>query len=203
MAYILLYPATSGSVNRLNEGHEFEQRLARSRGKSEVVDTIETDEERTEILEIEQGYVTTNSGIMMEFVDECEIDLPIMDVAKKPTRQAYRVTTEAFESLPLYILSQVEQQEYVRIQADYDPETKEFSNVSLGWNADEISEWDRLMEEIDQRDAVAPVIDYLVSKHGSDKWTPEAIADVRDVAPQTVRQNIRQIRTADEDADAE
>jgi len=203
MSYILLYPADSGSIEALNDGRELEKQLARSRGESGVVDTIdgEDGDEQAELLHAERGPVLTHSGYMMEFVTAADTALPIIDVAKKPGRQAYPVAEESVQSLPVHILSRVEKQEYVRIEAEYDADEKEFRNVSLGWDAEEKSPWDQLMEALDERDMVNPVLDYLVFTHGPERWTPEAIADVRGVEPKTVRENIKRIRAADKDQD--
>jgi len=198
MDHILLYIASSEDVASLNDGDEFARRLARGRGKSEVVEVIEEDGETAELVASEQGFVTTESGYMMEFVSEIDIHLPIMDCANMDDRRAYRVPTEAVESLPAHILSELEQQEYVRIMAEYDSNNKEFSDASLGWDSDEKEPWDLVMEELDDRDVVNPVLDYLVFEKGSDKWTPETIAQVRDVQPDTVRENIQNIRTTKE-----
>ena len=197
MPYILLFPATSGSKDRLETGYEFEQRLARSRGSSSVIK--QNDSNDTEKLLSHRGIVSVDSGFMMEFVDEEETDLPIMDVAKNPERTSYAVPTEALESLPLHVLGRAERQGYVRIEAEYDVDTQEFSAVSLGWDPSKKSPWDRLMEEIDERETVTPVLDYLVNKHGDDSWTPEAIADVRGVETKTVRENIKQMQSSDTD----
>jgi hypothetical protein len=204
MAYILLYSAASGSVSNLRDGNDFERRLARARGRSSVVDIIEEGNgEITEQLMSGQGQIATESGYFQEFVGEDEIDLPIIDVAKKPGRMSYPVPTEAVDSLPHHVLTQVEEQEFARIEGEYDPDEKEFTNVSIGWSADERSAWDQLMREIDEQDAIAPVLDYLVFNHGSERWTPEAIADIRDVRASTVRENIREIRAANEETDPE
>jgi hypothetical protein len=198
--YILLFPASSGSRDRLEDECKFEQELARARGKSSVVGVTRHESGKaTEELVSHQGIVELHSGFMMDFVEEEETELPIMDVAKKAKRTSYAVPTEALDSLPLHVLGKAEKQEYVRIQAEYDPDTKEFSDVSLGWDPDQKSPWDRLMEEIDERETVTPVLDHLVNKHGDDSWTPEAIADVRGVETQTVRENIKQIQASEED----
>lgn len=137
----------------------------------------------------------------MDFVEEDEIDLPIIDIAKKADRTSYPIPTDALESLPLHVLGKAEQQEYVRIQGEYDPDTQEFSDVSLGWNPDQRSPWDEIMEEIEHRDAVTPVLDHLVNKHGDDSWTPEAIADVRGVESDTVRENIKRFQSDENESE--
>ncbi|WP_147439922.1 hypothetical protein [Haloarcula sp. Atlit-7R] len=131
----------------------------------------------------------------MEFVDESDTHLPAVDVAKMNDRRAYRVPSDAVESLPAHILSELEEKEYVRIRGEYSSDRKEFSNVSLGWEASNKNAWDLMMEELDRRDVVNPVLDYLVFEHGSDRWTPETIAEARGVQPETVRNNIQNIRT--------
>ncbi|WP_312622064.1 hypothetical protein [Haloarcula sp. 1CSR25-25] len=198
MAYIFLYIASSESVSSLRNGDELACRLARGRGLSEVVRSVEDGDEVTEILASERGYVTIESGYMMEFVDESDTHLPAVDVAKMNDRRAYRVPSEAVESLPAHILSELEEQEYVRIRGEYNSDGKEFSDVSLGWHSNDKSPWDLMMEELDRREVVNPVLDYLVFEHGSDRWTPEAIAEARGVQPETVRDNIQNIRTTKE-----
>lgn len=200
-SYIFLYIAASGNMSALNRGEQFEERLARARGRSEPVKKVETDDgDSAQLVVSEFGYVVSKSGYVMEFVEEKDTHLPAIDLAKMDDRRSYRVPTEAVESLPLHILAELEEQEYVRIMADYDESNSEFSNVSIGWTEDEKTPWDQLMEGIDDRDGETPMLDYLVFERGPDRWDIEAIADARDVKPKTVREHIQRIRTDNENS---
>jgi hypothetical protein len=191
-SFILLYVASSGSIAALDKGNEFECRLARARGKSEVIRTV--DDDSVDIVASERGYVVTQSGFMMEFIDPEDTHLPILDVAKMGDRRAYRVPTEAVESLPSNVLARLERNEFVRIHGQYDPETGTFSGIGLGWDVNEKNPWDLLLDEIGRRDEVNPVIDYWAVEYGPDHWNPETIAQKRGIQTKTVRENVHRIK---------
>jgi hypothetical protein len=192
---MFLYIATSGSVSRLREGKEFEQRLARARGRSTPIKEIEKEDgSKGQLVANEYGYVNTDSGYAMEFVDKEDIHLPLIDLAKMDNRRTYRVPSGAVESLPLHILSELESREFVRVMGEYDSERGEFSDVSFGWVDDEKTPWDQLMEHIDARDGENPAIDYWAFEDGPDRWDAETIAEARGIKPETVRDNVQTVR---------
>lgn len=199
ISYILLYQAESFGVSELENGNQVAKMIARGRGKSEEIDIIEEDGETKYVVISEQGFVSTNSGYMMSFIDEKHTDLSIIDLAQLGEYRSYRVTEGAVDSLPVNILSRLDQQEYVRIHGRYDSDKGEFRDIGMGWEIEDKNTWDRLMEEIRGKNEVRPIIDFLVAEHGPDHWTTESIADARGVKPKTVRNNIRSVDSGEVD----
>jgi hypothetical protein len=192
--YILLYVASSGNMAGLERGDEFERLIARARGKTDLIKEVEEDGDTVDVLASERGFVVSPSGYMMEFVESRFTHLPIIDIAKMDHRRTYRVTEQAVGSLPAEILSVLESNEFVRIHGYYDSDDGKFQNVGLGWDINDRSPWDLLLDKIEQRGEINPVIDYWAFEFGPDYWTPESIAQKRGVEIDTVRTNIHRVK---------
>jgi len=145
------------------------------------------------IMTFDNGQIKTESGFVMRFIDRVLVSSPLsaMDIAKIPAFRDYPVPQSALASLPAMVVNKAEDQGYVQFRGVYSQEKQTFDDVTLGWDLEITDPLHKMMRIYETTGSEIKSLDYMLFVHGGARWESEkAIAEYRDVEPETVRQNI-------------
>lgn len=189
VSYCIIYKAASSTVHNLSQVDSTESKLVRGRGRGTVLNQDDETDERTVTMELEEGYLKPESGFMMRFVNEDELDLSVFDVLAIPDKPSYAAPQSTIDELPAHISSHLELHDFVKVNGWYDSDSGTWESPEIGWDPRAQNPYDFLMQAQSEIGGM-PAVDFLVSKYGPEHWTVEAIAEERDVEPRTVRRNV-------------
>ncbi len=199
VSYALIHEATSlKDFGKLEDPESIASQLARGRGKGTVEDRLVKDQDGNESAEyhvtVEEGRLKVDSGYVVRFVNESQLDLNAFDVMSLDTVKAYPAPERMIESLTPRIRGHLKEHGFVQIRGAYSPTDSRFYGVQLGWNRDnEVDPWDRLMEVIGQVSTTPAALDYVFVEEGPDRWGVDEVSQVRGIEPASVRGNVRAI----------
>jgi hypothetical protein len=212
--HIYLRRATSVTdFSALDDLDSMASRLARARGGETILDgelseavdadvAAEADDyDDLHYVAHREGRIKVESGFVMHFVDDGALDLHGFDIAD--THQAYPVSMDTLQTLPDPVLGQLREQGELRLTAKYDREESAFKNVSVGWATTPSENMiDKLLDLANEDDGNIIGAAYFMAHEHGDRWTrPDQIAQIRDIEPSSVHQQIKQLR-AKEDGDS-
>lgn len=200
VSYALIHEATSlKDFGELENPHSVASQLSRGRGIADVEDRLVTEDNGNESVEyhvtVEEGRLQVDSGYVIRFVNEPQLDLNPFDVMSLDSVKAYPAPERLIDSLTPRIRGNLKDQGYVQVRGAYSPSDSRFYGVELGWNRNgDIDPWDRVMEVIEQVSTTPAALDYVFVEDGPDRWGVHEVAEVRGIEPSSVRGNIRAIK---------
>jgi len=212
-SYLLLRRGASlEDFSQLHDPTSLEAKVARGRGGGEVLPPDGSPDPNGDNntppetpFSIGEGKIQLETGYVMHFVPEAQTELTIYDVVSLPDAPCYPVSTATFESLPAWAQAHLDEHGHLKCTAGYDQESKHLTNVSHGWEMPRPSTADALAEIIDNADGdnLAGAVYLFLTNHASTQYdTPEAIASLRNIKPESVQAEINRLTTKiDEEVD--
>ena len=134
--------------------------------------------------------VASETGYMMKFGERSHRAFTVFD-AYELGGQGYPVSESALDSLPAYVLANLERDDVVQILAHYDTDKGAFVDTSLAGEPTPDELIARMALFLGQGLSLHETVDYLAVEE-LDHYTDEQWASIRRVGTEAVRSNIRQ-----------
>lgn len=195
VSYVLIHEASSLSdYENLQNPNSIEAQVSRSRGKTNINDTVSTGSSTTYELTVSQGKLSIDTGYVVRFVNKEYHSLTVFDIIGLNEIQAYPAPEKMIESLPMKIVARLKEQGYVKVSGVYDSSQSIFRQPHLGWDDSVGTDvWDKLMDVIEEVGSTPPAVDYTYFKYGPGRWDLESIAESRNVQYDTVEENVEMV----------
>ena len=134
--------------------------------------------------------VASETGYMMKFGERSHRAFTVFD-AYELGGQGYPVSETALDSLPAYVLANLERDGVVQILATYDTDESAFRETSLAGEPTPDELIARMALFLGRGLSLHETVDYLAVEE-LDHYTAEQWASIRRVSTEAVRSNIRQ-----------
>jgi hypothetical protein len=144
-------------------------------------------------LEESRTQASSETGFMMRFDDPDCLRLNVFDVVEMPG-ESYPVPRSALESLPAHIQADLEREDVVQLEADYDSASGEFVGPKLhaedkpfAYRASELMEFDGV--------SFLQAADYIIVEE-RDNFSLDEWREVREVSKSGLQKSIRSVESA-------